>query len=49
MLTELAAHEELRRSHRADVAAGVLAHAKRLRWSRERLDGRTPEETAGAV
>jgi len=29
--------EELRRSHRADVAAGVFVHAKRLRWSRERI------------
>jgi phenylacetate-coenzyme A ligase PaaK-like adenylate-forming protein len=24
--------------HRADVSAGVLAHAKRLRWARERID-----------
>jgi len=24
--------------HRADVSAGVLAHAKRLRWSKERID-----------
>ena len=31
-------NEELRRSHRADVAAGVLAHAKRLRWKKERID-----------
>lgn len=29
--------EKLRQSHRADVAAGVLAHAKRLRWSPSRL------------
>lgn len=30
--------EDLRRLHRADVGAGVLAHAKRLRWSKERVD-----------
>jgi phenylacetate-coenzyme A ligase PaaK-like adenylate-forming protein len=30
--------EELRRLHQADVASGVLPHAKRLRWSAERLD-----------
>jgi phenylacetate-coenzyme A ligase PaaK-like adenylate-forming protein len=30
-------YEQLRRQHRADVAAGVLSHAKRLRWSAERL------------
>jgi phenylacetate-CoA ligase len=30
--------EELRRMHRADVAAGVLSHAKRLRWSKARLE-----------
>ncbi|HTT87230.1 MAG TPA: hypothetical protein VMF60_07680 [Acidimicrobiales bacterium] len=29
--------EELRRRHRAEVSAGVLAHARRLRWSGERL------------
>jgi phenylacetate-CoA ligase len=30
-------YEILRRTHRDDVAAGVLSHAKRLRWSRSRL------------
>jgi phenylacetate-CoA ligase len=30
--------EELCRAHRADVTAGLLAHAKRLRWSKSRIE-----------
>lgn len=37
MLTTSIRHEDLRHSQRADVAAGVFAHAKRLRWSPSRL------------
>jgi phenylacetate-CoA ligase len=36
-MTESEHDEQLRQTHRADVAAGIFTHAKRLRWSTERL------------
>jgi phenylacetate-coenzyme A ligase PaaK-like adenylate-forming protein len=36
-MTDSERFEELRRAHRADVAAGIFAHAQRLRWSGARL------------
>ena len=44
MLTNPRTSEDLRRSHRADVGAGIFAHAKRLRWSKEQLDAERQEK-----
>ena len=44
MLTSPRTSEDLRRSHRADVGAGIFAHAKRLRWSKEQLDAERQEK-----
>jgi phenylacetate-coenzyme A ligase PaaK-like adenylate-forming protein len=44
MLTESRISEELRRSHRADVGAGIFAHARRLRWSKEKIDAGRQEQ-----
>jgi phenylacetate-CoA ligase len=41
--------EKLRQSHRADVAAGVFSHAKRLRWSRSRLASEREEGLRGLL
>jgi phenylacetate-CoA ligase len=43
MLTKPVGKDELRRSHRAEVAAGIFAHAKRLRWSRSQLENERQE------
>jgi phenylacetate-CoA ligase len=43
MLTKPARNDELRRSHHAEVAAGIFAHSKRLRWSRSQLEGERQE------
>jgi phenylacetate-CoA ligase len=37
LLTAAARHEELRRAQRVDVGALTLAHARRLRWSKEQI------------
>jgi phenylacetate-CoA ligase len=43
MLTKSRQHSDLRRSHREDVGAGILAHARRVRWSKARIDAERRE------
>jgi phenylacetate-CoA ligase len=43
VLTTVTRNEDLRRAHRSDVAAGILVHAKRQRWSRARIDAERRE------
>jgi phenylacetate-CoA ligase len=43
MVTKPVGNDDLRRSHRADVAAGILAHARRLRWSKAQLENERQE------
>jgi phenylacetate-coenzyme A ligase PaaK-like adenylate-forming protein len=43
MLTKPVRNPELCRSQRGEVAAGIFAHSKRLRWSRSQLEGERQE------